>query len=70
MMPRGFTWKHAATLEVFPVRYAVTVIGETATRYRVRLEESAVLPKRGRYDRGAVVLVPQSWVTFPAGGAS
>lgn len=42
----------------------VTVVGRTRTKYRIRLEESALLPGGRQMEAGAVTLVPQYAVVF------
>jgi hypothetical protein len=41
------------------VYYPCEIIGETKTRYRVRLLQDALLPGRRRMKAGDIVLVPK-----------
>lgn len=50
--------------------HPVEVIGETPTRYRVRLLEDTRLPGRRRGAKGDVVLVPKHAVRGYTGGAA
>ena len=45
-------------------RVPVEVLSETPTRYRVRLEQGAMLPRRGYCDAGTVLLAPKHAVVI------